>query len=331
MLALVIRDGSKAVKDKAFEALLAQLGTLSDVQQGAVMEVLKSKATAGDAIALIEARFEAAPCCGHCRATEFWRWGRANGLKRYKCQSCNKTFNALTGTPLAQLHRRDAWLRYAQALVDRVSLRAAAKRAGIALETSFRWRHRFLEAAKDAKPLRVAGIVEADETFILKSAKGSKKLVGRAPRKRGGKAKRPGLSTDEHDALLIVRDRHGTTTDAILPDLEGRTFAAVLSPVVANDALLVSDGRPAYGQFADAAGILHISINASKGEHAYGAYHIQNVNGYTSRFKGWLRPFNGVASKHLPSYLGWHRMKDRDRERLTKERSVYAAYGYAST
>jgi len=47
---------------------------------------------------------------------------------------------------------------------------------------------------------------------------------------------------------------------------------------VAKDALLVSDGRPVYGQFADAAGILHISINVSKGEHAYGAYHIQNVN-----------------------------------------------------
>lgn len=215
--------------------------------------------------------------------------------------------------------------------MDGVSLRKAAKRAKIALDTSFRWRHRFLTTAKDAKPSSVSGIVEADETFILKSAKGSKKLVGRAPRKRGGKAKNPGLSTDQHDAILIVRDRHGTTTDAILPDLEGRTFAAVLSPVVANDALLVSDGRPAYGQFADAAGILHISINASKGEHAYGAYHIQNVNGYTSRFKGWLRPFNGVASKYLPSYLGWHRMKDRDGERLTKERSVYAAYGYAST
>ena len=32
--------------------------------------------------------------------------------KRYMCRDCKRTFNALTGTPLAQLHRRDAWLDY---------------------------------------------------------------------------------------------------------------------------------------------------------------------------------------------------------------------------
>jgi len=57
-------------------------------------------------------------------------------------------------------------------------LRKAAKRVGVHLETSFRWRHRFLATSKDAKAKAVRGIVEADETFILKSAKGSKRLVG---------------------------------------------------------------------------------------------------------------------------------------------------------
>jgi transposase-like protein len=54
---------------------------------------------------------------------------------------CGKTFNALTGTPLARLQRRDAWLRYAR-FGDGVSLRKAAKRADRA-DTAFRWRHRF--------------------------------------------------------------------------------------------------------------------------------------------------------------------------------------------
>ena len=105
-----------------------------------------------------------------------------------------------------------------RAVVDGVSLRKAAARTNIHLETSFRWRHRFLAAAKDKRAAAVTGIVEADETFILKSAKGSRNLVGRAPRKRGGKAKKPGLSTDEHDAILIVRDRHGETIDAVVVD-----------------------------------------------------------------------------------------------------------------
>jgi len=30
--------------------------------------------------------------------------------------------------------------------------------------------------------------------------------------------------------------------------------------------------------------------------------YIQNVNAYMSRLKGWLRPFNGIATKNLPTY-----------------------------
>ena len=313
------------MKAKDFEVLVEQLGELSTVQRDALLAALQSKGSTDEVIALIERRFAAAPCCGHCKSERIGTWGHASGSRRYKCKACKRTFNALTGTPLAQLHLRGKWLAYAQAIVDRVSLRVAAERCDIDLTTAFRWRHRFLEAAQEEKPGSVTGIVEADETFILKSAKGSRKLVGRKPRKRGGKAKKPGLSTEEHDCILMVRDRHGQTTDAILPDLEGRTFKAALEPVVAKDALLVSDGRAAYGQFADGAGLLHISLNASAGERTYGSYHIQNVNAYQSRFKGWMRPFNGVASAHLPSYLGWHRMKDREGESLTPQRCLAAA------
>ena len=319
------------MKSKDFRAFVAQLGALTTVQRSALVTALSSKGSADDVVGMIEAEFAKAPMCGHCGSEEFCRWGTATAMKRYKCKACDRTFNALTGTPLAHLHKRELWLDYARALVDGVSLRKAASRVGVHLETSFRWRHRFLTAAKNDKASAVTGIVEADETFILKSAKGSKKLVGRAPRKRGGKAKKKGLSTDEHDAVLIVRDRHGATTDQMLPDLQAKTFAAYLAPIVAKDAVLVSDGRDAYGAFAYAENILHVPIISSRGEHVYEGFHIQNVNGYTSRFKGWLRPFNGVASKYLPSYLGWRRSIERDGERFTPERCLQAAFACRST
>src|SRR5436190_18650938 len=167
------------------------------------MAALSSRGSAGDVVALIEAEFAKAPACGHCGSEAFSRWDVATGMKRYMCNACERTFNALTGTPLAHLQKREKWLEYARAIVDGLSLRKAAKRVGVHLETSFRWRHRFLATTKGAKATAVTGIVEADETFIRKSAKGSKRLVGRAPRKRGGKAKK-GLSTEEHDAILIV-------------------------------------------------------------------------------------------------------------------------------
>jgi transposase-like protein len=313
------------MKAKDFRVLLAELGSLTAVQKNALMVALSSQKSAGDVVALIEGEFAKAPACGHCGSEAFSRWGVATGMKRYQCKACNRTFNALTGTPLAHLQKREKWLEYARAIVDGLSLRKAAKRVGVHLDTSFRWRHRFLATSKGAKATAVTGIVEVDETFIRKSAKGSKRLVGRAPRKRGGKAKK-GLSTEEHDAILIVRDRSGATTDHVLPDLQAPTFATYLAPVVARDAVLVSDGRDAYGAFAHAEDILHIPIITSRGEHAYKGFHIQNVNAYASRLKDWMRPFKGVASWNLPSYLGWRRAIERLGENFTAERCLQIAY-----
>ena len=223
---------------------------MSEGQREAIVAVLSAKASGRDVLAFIDERFGAAPVCGHCGAAHCIRWGTSNGLIRYQRDDCGRTLNALTGTPLAHLRRCDAWFAYAQAIVDRLPLRKAAKRVGIALDTAFRWRHRFLEKPQDMKPAKVEGVVEADETFILKSQKGARGVIGRKPRKRGGKAAKPGLSTDEHDCILVIRDRHAATTDALLADLEGNTFAGVLEPVVAKDAVLVTDGRAAYGQWA---------------------------------------------------------------------------------
>lgn len=88
------------------------------------------------------------------------------------CKDCGRTFYALTGTPLAQLHRRDAGLAYAKAQPQegRRALRDCA-RDGVPL------RHSLLEAAL------------AGEMFILKSQKAARKISGRAPRNGGGQAK----------------------------------------------------------------------------------------------------------------------------------------------
>ena len=125
--------------------------------------------------------------------------------------------------------------------------------------------------------------------------------------------------------------QHGQATDQRLADLESRTIATYLAPVVESDAVLVSDGRPAYVTFAKERGLLHISIIASRGEHVYQGFHLQNVNNYTNRLKGWMGRFNGVAVRYLDNYLGWWRMIDRDGDRLTMTRVLAAASAYAAT
>ena len=36
-----------------------------------------------------------------------------------------------------------------------------------------------------------------------------------------------------------------------------------------------------------------------------GLYHIQNVNNYHRRLKGWIQRFNDVPTKYLNNYLAW--------------------------
>jgi hypothetical protein len=201
-------------------------------------------------------------------------------------------------------------------------LRKAARRCGIVLDTAFRWRHRFLQLPKQKKA--VAGMVEVDETYFLRSQKGARKIVGRKARKRGGKASRPGLS-DEHAAVLIARDRTGAPTDAVLDKADTASITRHLGGVVQKDTLLISDGEKAYGAFSAARGLVHVWIIASKGEHVWRGYHIQNVNACTSRLKAWMIRFRGVATKYLDSHLGWRRRIDRDGDDLPADRWLIAA------
>jgi hypothetical protein len=79
-----------------------------------------------------------------------------------------------------------------------------------------------------------------------------------------------------------------------------------------------------YEDFAELAGITHEAVNMRAGERARGAIHIQNVNGWHSRFKSWLVRFRGVASRYLIHYSGWQRVLD-DRRLTTPARLLCAA------
>ncbi|MDB5793466.1 MAG: Transposase [Massilia sp.] len=206
---------------------------------------------------------------------------------------------------MARLRHKQCWLDYLKRMLDSRSIRSAATDLGVAGATSFRWRHRFLQASKDDRPHCLAGIVEADEMYVLESHKGSRKL-DRPPRKRGGKATKRGIS-NEQMCILVARDRTGQTLDWV-PGKGPVTRQQLHQHLLARlerDVLLVTDAHPAYRTFATQTGITHQTVNLSAGVRVRGAIHVQNVNAYHSRLRGWLLRFRGVASRYLTNYLGW--------------------------
>lgn len=309
-----------------FERLLQQLSELSHRQRERLTDALAHTGHESQAAECLQARFESAPKCPHCQHSHIYRHGHANGLQRYRCCACRKTFNVLTRTPLARLRHKRKWPCFLQQVLTSLTVRQAAHAAGVHRNTSFRWRHRFLDWAKLDRPARLHGITEADETYFLESEKGARRL-SRLARHRGGSATKRGLST-EQICVLIARDRTGQTLDFVTGKgpVSKAQLRQCLPPVLDRDVLLVSDANASYRYFAKEAGISHESVNLSAGARAKGAFHVQNVNAYHSRLHQWMHRFHGVATHYLPNYLGWRRALDSHRL-ATPEAMLLAAVG----
>lgn len=164
----------------------------------------------GECLALIEAAAQGRGC-SHCRSDRAHRCGKASGLQRFRCLACRKTYNALTGTPLARLRLLGHWLTYLQCILDSRTVRTAAAMMDVHRTTAFRWRHRFARGFIRDRLTCLADIVEADETYPLKSQKRSRQMT-RPARRQGGKAPYPCIG-HAHDCVLVAYDRCGGALD----------------------------------------------------------------------------------------------------------------------
>ena len=178
------------MKADDFAAWLSAISRMSGGQRAAALAALEKAGSAAaaeaevsgkkagkrgrreDALGTTGVERVAAQGCPHCAGRAIVAWGRSHGLSRFRCKSCGRTFNALTTTPMAHLHKRERWFDHAQAMIEGRSLAKTAELCGVHPTTAFRWRHRFLGAPAADKPRKLSGIVEADETFILESFKG---------------------------------------------------------------------------------------------------------------------------------------------------------------
>ena len=188
---------------------------------------------------LVGSRLTQALACPHCHGAWVVRNSSASGLQRYKCQDCRRTFNALGTTPLARLRMKAKWLQQQDVLQQGLSVNQAAAVLEVAATTAFRWRHRFLRLAQAVKAQELTGVVEADETFFLRSSKGQ--CPGRKPRKRGGHASRKERGMDLIP-ILVARDRSGATVDFLLEAVSKACLSHALMPRIHSDAILCTDG-----------------------------------------------------------------------------------------
>ena len=129
----------------AFDNILGQLEQLSPQQRSALLQAVRAIGRQDEVVTTIESARAGALACPRCACREHRRHGRANGLQRFRCTACGRTFNCLTGTPLARLRHKGKWLDYCDSMLDpAATVRRSAARVGVHKNTSFRWRHRML-------------------------------------------------------------------------------------------------------------------------------------------------------------------------------------------
>ena len=294
------------MRKQKFSELLGQLKKLTTMQRVALRELLDKTQHERSPAAVIDEKF--APECPKCHSRSIHKWGIVSDIQRYRCRDCGRSFNALTGTPMARLRKKELWLEYSNALADSLSLSKAAKRCGIDRTTAFRWRHRFLQAPSVSKAC-CSGITEVDETYFRESFKG-KKLSHRKPRKRGKEASVRGLSA-EQIPVVVARDRDGRTCDAVLRTRTAKEVGICIGKSISPSSVLCIEQSRVLIRFAKDSGLAFETIGTKQRRGREKVFHVQNVNAYHSRLKNWMRRFHGVATEYLSTYLGWRRLHEQ--------------------
>jgi len=301
--------------------LLISVARLTPGQKAELLAALNAGGHDEVVRSILESRLVETPACPHCNGAWIVHNGSASGLQRYKCRTCRRTFNTLTSTPLARLRMKAKWLQQQDVLSQGLSVSKAAAALDVARTTAFRWRHRFLQLAQAVKATALTGVVEADETFFLRSSKGQ--CPGRKARKRGGRA-----SCKERDMdlipILVARDRSGATADFLLDAVSKACMSQALKPRIHSDAILCTDGSAAMAAAAHELHLHREAVNLRAGERVRGPWHIQNVNAYHGRLKSWIARFHGVATSYLENYLGWFRALDRASKKRQKSAPMLA-------
>ncbi|MBC8059323.1 MAG: IS1595 family transposase [Clostridiaceae bacterium] len=254
-------------------------------------------------------------CCPHCNSSNIIKNGRYKEKQRFICKTCSKNFNSLTNSPISMSHKLNKWPAFIECLIKGMSLRATAAVIGVSYVTLFYWRHKIMRALKSNENNSLVGDVEADDTFLAYSEKGSRKVSDRKPNKNGTKYC---ISEDKKVILLVAADynNHLLLEASASRNSYVNLICQSLGGMINPKAVFCSNSKTFYKHFANLKGIKqHFRISL------YNRTEKNNIDlAYrTRRFvEIWLDKFQGVASKYLNNYLALYNCLRRNNFDLTE-------------
>jgi len=143
--------------------------------------------------------------CSYCCNTDIYGHGTYRDRSRYKCKSCQKTFNDNTGRAIDGIKKVGEFQAYLNLLIDSVSIRTAEKKLNLNTSTVFSWRHKLLSALSTKNGSPFICIVEFDDKQLDISEKGNKKLERESYKRPSDRNKKRGVSNDKISIMVGKR------------------------------------------------------------------------------------------------------------------------------
>ena len=251
--------------------------------------------------------------CPHCNSEKIIGFGHYKYSKRFRCKSCTKTFNEMTGTPMANLKKADEFSHYLELFPQRLSLRELAEKLKISIRTAFDWRHKILTALSNYSDGHFEGIVESDDKQFEFSEKGRKDLE-RKPYKRPSDREKKRGNTNKKVVVIVSSDRKNKRdiTLAKFGRIDKKSLTTILGDKITTKNKLCTDSHYSYKGWANDCKIEHHCFVANQKKHVKDkVYHIQHVNSLDNKMERWFQKFWGVATKYLQGYLNWFKIEEK--------------------
>jgi len=234
--------------------------------------------------------------CPKCGSDKVVRNGKRNKRQAYLCRDCKKTFVESSKSAIAYSHGSETvWKQVIRDTVDGVAIDKTAYDLDLSHSTVFNMRHKILfcvEQETIKNPIKLNGICEADETYILESVKGRKIPADyhRKPRKHGAVASKRGISNEYVCLCTSVTSSNKNMSVAInraTPSKE--EILEIFGDKVDDDTLILCDGNQNYDILEE-----KCSVATSK--------RINKVNGFHSFIKERNDRARGFATVYLNRY-----------------------------
>jgi transposase-like protein len=240
---------------------------------------------------------ESAPVkCLNCGSEHVVRNGKRHGRQAYICKECGKSFVQTSTSAIAWSHSSETvWKQVIRDTVEGVALDKTAQDLALSHVTVFNMRHKILYAVEQAvlsAPIKLNGVCEADETYVLESVKGSKipEDYHRGARKHGAKASKPGLSNEYICVCTSVDDYNNCTAEAVNRATPSKTeIEQIFGEKITENTIILCDGNQNYDVLNDRCTVAHTE-------------RVNRVNSFHTMFKERLQAARGVATIYLNRY-----------------------------